>query len=53
MKVTKGELRGADVAILEVEGEKFEGMGWLSVVRMVKEGGAWKFDRSAPGGNVK
>jgi hypothetical protein len=53
MKVTKGELRGADVAILEVEGEKFEGMGWLSIVRMVKEGGAWKFDRSAPGGNVK
>ena len=32
---------------------KFEGMGWLSIVRMVKEGGAWKFDRSAPGGNVK
>ena len=53
MKITRGELRGADVAILEVEGEKFEGMGWLSLVRMVKEGGSWKFDASAPGGIIR
>lgn len=53
MKVTKGEMRGADMAILEVEGEKFEGMGWLSIVRMVKEGGAWKFDQSVPGGMIR
>ena len=51
MKVAGGQLRG-NVAILDVEGEKFPGMGWLSVVKMVKTGTAWQFDRSAQGGSL-
>lgn len=49
MKVTAGRMNG-DSAILDVEGEMFPGMSGLSLVRMVKEGGVWKFDQAARAG---
>ena len=52
MKVTGGQLRG-DVAMLEVEGEMFPGTLGLSIVRMVKTGASWQFDRAARAGLVK
>jgi hypothetical protein len=52
MRVTGGQLRG-DVATLDVEGEMFPGTLGLSIVRMVKAGAAWQFDRAARAGLVK
>jgi len=48
-KITGGELRG-DTAILDVEGEVFEGMKGLMRVRMKKSGEQWLFDRSVRAG---
>jgi hypothetical protein len=45
-KIAGGQLRG-DVAILEVEGEIFEGQAGLSLVRMIKAGTGWHFDQAA------
>lgn len=45
-KIAGGQLRG-DVAILEVEGEIFEGQAGLSLVKMVKAGTSWQFDQAA------
>ncbi|MGH9387378.1 MAG: hypothetical protein ACRD2N_24195 [Vicinamibacterales bacterium] len=45
-KITGGQLRG-EVAILEVEGEIFEGQLGLSLVKMVKAGSTWQFDQAA------
>jgi hypothetical protein len=49
MKVLGGELRG-DTAVLEVEGEIFEGQKALYLVKMVKCGGGWCFDQAANAG---
>lgn len=49
MKVAGGELRG-DTAILEVEGEMFEGMRSMSLVRMVKSGPKWLFEEAVRAG---
>lgn len=49
MKISGGELRG-ETAILEVEGEMFEGMRSLSLVRMVKSGPKWLFEEAAHAG---
>jgi len=50
-KITGGELRG-DSAILTVEGEIFEGQNAIFLVRMVKEGSRWVFDRAAKAGMI-
>jgi hypothetical protein len=50
-KITGGELRG-DIAILNVEGEIFEGQNGLFLVRMVKENSRWVFDRAAKAGMI-
>jgi hypothetical protein len=50
MKVTRGQLRGSDVAILEVEGEMFPGTNSLSLVKMVKSGTAWQFEQAVSAG---
>jgi hypothetical protein len=50
MTITGGQLRGSDVAILEVEGEMFPGTNGLSLVRMVKSGTAWQFEQAARAG---
>ena len=44
-KITGGESHG-DSAVLNVEGEIFEGQNALFLVRMVKEGPRWVFDRA-------
>lgn len=46
LKVSGGQRRG-DIAILDVEGEIFEGQRGLSVVQMVKTGAVWQFERAA------
>jgi hypothetical protein len=46
MKIAGGQLQG-DTAILEVEGELFEGQLGLSLVRMVKSGAVWSFDQAS------
>lgn len=51
-KVTGGDLRG-DSAILELEGEIFEGTQGLFLVKMVKSGGKWVFDRATRAGFIK
>ena len=51
MKITGGQLHG-DTAILEVEGEMFEGQNSLSLVRMVKSGAAWQFEQAKRVGMV-
>jgi hypothetical protein len=50
-KVTGGELRG-DSAILQLEGEIFEGQNGLFLIRMVKEGPRWVFDRAVKAGMI-
>jgi hypothetical protein len=50
-KITGGELRG-DVAILNLEGELFEGQNALFLVRMVKDGSKWVFDRATNAGLI-
>ena len=50
-KVTGGELRG-DSAVLEVEGEMFPGQKSLYLVRMVKSGPRWLFERATNAGMV-
>ncbi len=52
-KVTKGELRGSNTAILEVEGDLFPGTPGLSLVQMVKTGPTWQFDRAVRAGMVR
>jgi hypothetical protein len=55
MKITGGQLRG-DVAILDVEGQMFPGqasMIGVSIVRMVKSGTVWQFDKATRVGMVK
>ena len=49
LKVAGGQLRG-DVAILDVEGEIFEGQLGLSRVQMVKTGAVWQFERAVRAG---
>jgi hypothetical protein len=46
-----GELRG-DSALLNLEGELFEGQYALFVVRMVKDGSRWVFDRAMNAGLI-
>jgi len=46
-----GELRG-DTAILNLEAELFEGQNGLFLVRMVKEGDRWVFDRAVRAGTI-
>jgi hypothetical protein len=45
MKIAGGELRG-ESAILEVEGEIFEGQRGMSLVRMTKSGPRWLFEEA-------
>ena len=49
LKIARGQLRG-DVAILDVEGEIFQGQLGLSLVQMVRTGGVWQFERAARAG---
>lgn len=42
-KITGGEWSGADGAVLEVEGEPYEGMRMLYLVEMQKLGGNWVY----------
>ncbi|MEO7742971.1 MAG: hypothetical protein ABIR98_08550 [Usitatibacter sp.] len=49
LNVAGGQLRG-DIALLDVEGEIFEGQRGLSLVQMVKTGTAWQFERAARAG---
>jgi hypothetical protein len=51
MKITGGQLQG-DTAILDVEGEMFEGQNSLSLVQMVKSGPAWQFEQAKRVGMV-
>lgn len=50
-RITGGELHG-DSAVLNVEGELFEGQNALFLVRMVKEGPRWVFDRATKAGMI-
>jgi hypothetical protein len=50
-KITGGVLRG-DSAILDLEGEIFEGQAGLFLVRMVKSGDKWVFDRATRAGFI-
>lgn len=50
-KVTGGTSYG-DSAVLKVEGELFEGQNALFLVRMVKEGPRWVFDRATKAGMI-
>jgi len=50
-KITGGELRG-DNAILNLEGELFEGQNALFLVRMVKDGSRWVYDRGVNAGLI-
>lgn len=50
-KVTGGELR-TDTAILELEAEVFEGQKGLFLVKMVKSGPRWVFDRAERAGMI-
>jgi hypothetical protein len=50
-KITGGELHG-DSAILKLEAELFEGQNGLFLVRMVKEGPRWVFDRATKAGMI-
>jgi hypothetical protein len=50
-KITGGELRG-DTATLDLEGEIFEGQSGLFLVRMVKRGEKWVFDRATRAGFI-
>jgi hypothetical protein len=50
-KIAGGELRG-DSATLQIEAELFEGQNGLFLVRMVKEGPRWVFDRAAKAGMI-
>jgi hypothetical protein len=50
-KITGGQLRG-ESAVLEVEGEVFEGQKALFLVRMVKTGSRWLFDRATNAGLI-
>ena len=52
MTITGGQLRGK-VAVLDVEGELFQGQLGLSLVQMVKTGAVWQFDRAARAGLVR
>jgi hypothetical protein len=51
-KIVGGELRG-DVAILEVEGEIYEGAKALYLVQMLKGENGWQYDYSVPAGMLK
>jgi hypothetical protein len=51
-KITGGELRG-DVAILDLEGELFEGQLGLFQIKMVKSGDRWLFDRATRVGSIE
>jgi hypothetical protein len=51
-KITGGELRGADTAILEVESEYFAGQKGLTLVRMVRNDTHWQFDRATRAGMI-
>jgi len=50
-KITGGEQRG-DIAILNLEGQLFEGQNALFLVRMVKDGSRWVFDRAVNAGLI-
>ena len=50
-KITGGDLRG-DSAILELESDIFEGQPGLFLVRMVKSGDRWLFDRATRAGFI-
>ncbi len=50
-KITGGELRG-DSAVLNVEAELFKGLNALFLVRMVKAGPRWVFDRATKAGMI-
>jgi hypothetical protein len=50
-KITGGELRD-DGAILNLEGQLFEGQNALFLVRMVKDGSRWVFDRAMNAGLI-
>jgi hypothetical protein len=50
-KITGGELRG-DSAVLHVEGELFAGQDALFLIRMVKDGPRWVFDRATNAGLI-
>jgi hypothetical protein len=52
VKVTGGEMF-SDAALLEVEGEMFEGTNALYVIKMVKAGSRWVYEQSAPAGMLK
>jgi hypothetical protein len=50
-KITGGTAYG-ESAVLKVEGELFEGQNALFLVRMVKEGPRWVFDRATKAGMI-
>jgi len=51
VKVVAGEQRGDEV-VLDVEGEIFEGQQALYLIRMVKSGSEWQFDRATKAGLI-
>lgn len=51
-KITGGALRG-DVAILDLEGELFEGQNGLFQIKMVKTSDRWLFDRATRVGSIE
>ncbi|HSE40591.1 MAG TPA: hypothetical protein VLH08_07465, partial [Acidobacteriota bacterium] len=52
IKITGGEMIG-DRAVLEVEGERFEGMNWLFLVTMIKGASGWQYEDSLGAGLLK
>lgn len=50
-KVIGGVLRG-DIAVLELRSELFEGQDGLFLIRMVKNGPIWQFDRARRAGSI-
>jgi hypothetical protein len=51
-RVVGGEMRG-DVAIMDVESQFFEGQKGLYLVRMIKSGPRWVFDRATRAGLIE
>jgi hypothetical protein len=52
MHITGGQQRG-DLAVLDVEGEIYEGQRGLSLVQMIRIAGVWQFDRAARAGMIR
>jgi hypothetical protein len=51
MKIAGGQMIG-DTAVLDVEGELFPGQRQLSLVKMVKSGAVWQFEKASRAGMI-